>query len=122
RRMVSCLGLAIRAGAYKIKRRVGYMTQRFSLYQDLSVRENLEFVARLYGVPDAGGAAREMIRRLGLSGREGQLAGELSGGWKQRLAPGARTLPKPQPLTLAGPAAGRHPQARPHLPDQHPAP
>ena len=68
----TCLGFDIRADADKIKRRVGYMTQRFSLYQDLSVRENLEFVARLYGVPDASGAARDMIRRLGLSGREGR--------------------------------------------------
>jgi ABC-2 type transport system ATP-binding protein len=88
------------------------MTQRFSLYQDLSVRENLEFVARLYGVPDAGGAAREMIKRLGLSGREGQLAGELSGGWKQRLALGACTLPSPQLLLLDEPTAGVDPKAR----------
>ncbi len=88
------------------------MTQRFSLYQDLSVRENLEFVARLYGVPDARGAAREMIRRLGLSGREAQLAGELSGGWKQRLALGACTLPNPQLLLLDEPTAGVDPKAR----------
>jgi ABC-2 type transport system ATP-binding protein len=108
----TCLGFDIRADADKIKRRVGYMTQRFSLYQDLSVRENLEFVARLYGVPDASGAAREMIRRLGLSGREGQLAGELSGGWKQRLALGACTLPNPQLLLLDEPTAGVDPKAR----------
>jgi ABC-2 type transport system ATP-binding protein len=108
----TCLGFDIRADADKIKRRVGYMTQRFSLYQDLSVRENLEFVARLYGVPDAGGAARDMIRRLGLSGREGQLAGELSGGWKQRLALGACTLPNPQLLLLDEPTAGVDPKAR----------
>jgi ABC-2 type transport system ATP-binding protein len=88
------------------------MTQRFSLYQDLSVRENLEFVARLYGVRDARGAAREMIRRLGLSGREEQLAGELSGGWKQRLALGACTLPNPQLLLLDEPTAGVDPKAR----------
>jgi ABC-2 type transport system ATP-binding protein len=108
----TCLGFDIRADADKIKRRVGYMTQRFSLYQDLSVRENLEFVARLYGVPDASGAARDMIRRLGLSGREGQLAGELSGGWKQRLALGACTLPNPQLLLLDEPTAGVDPKAR----------
>jgi ABC-2 type transport system ATP-binding protein len=108
----TCLGFDIRADADKIKRRVGYMTQRFSLYQDLSVRENLEFVARLYGVPDAGGAARDMIKRLGLSGREGQLAGELSGGWKQRLALGACTLPNPQLLLLDEPTAGVDPKAR----------
>jgi ABC-2 type transport system ATP-binding protein len=107
-----CLGFDIRRDADKIKRRVGYMTQRFSLYQDLSVRENLEFVARLYGLGDARGAAREMIKRLGLSGREEQLAGELSGGWKQRLALGACTLPNPQLLLLDEPTAGVDPKAR----------
>lgn len=108
----TCLGYDIRRDAEKIKRQVGYMTQRFSLYQDLSVRENLEFVARLYGVTDARGAARDMIRRLGLSGREEQLAGELSGGWKQRLALGACTLPNPQLLLLDEPTAGVDPKAR----------
>src|SRR5881409_2869841 len=71
----TCLGYDILKDAEKIKRQVGYMTQRFSLYQDLSVRENLEFVARLYGLADARGAAREMIQRIGLNGREEQLAG-----------------------------------------------
>ncbi|KIZ45461.1 MULTISPECIES: ABC transporter ATP-binding protein [Rhodopseudomonas] len=108
----TCLGYDITRDADKIKRLVGYMTQRFSLYQDLSVRENLEFVARLYGVPDARNAAREMIKRLGLSGREEQLAGELSGGWKQRLALGACTLPNPQLLLLDEPTAGVDPKAR----------
>jgi len=108
----SCLGYDIRRDADRIKRQVGYMTQRFSLYQDLSVRENLEFVARLYGMPDARGAARDMIKRLGLSGREEQLAGELSGGWKQRLALGACTLPNPQLLLLDEPTAGVDPKAR----------
>jgi ABC-2 type transport system ATP-binding protein len=108
----TCLGYDIRRDADKIKRLVGYMTQRFSLYQDLSVRENLEFVARLYGVPDARGTAREMIKRLGLNGREEQLAGELSGGWKQRLALGACTLPNPQLLLLDEPTAGVDPKAR----------
>ncbi|HXH42468.1 MAG TPA: ABC transporter ATP-binding protein [Bradyrhizobium sp.] len=108
----TCLGYDIRRDAEKIKRQVGYMTQRFSLYQDLSVRENLEFVARLYGLTDARGAARDMIRRLGLSGREEQLAGELSGGWKQRLALGACTLPSPQLLLLDEPTAGVDPKAR----------
>ncbi|MBI5262457.1 MAG: ABC transporter ATP-binding protein [Bradyrhizobium sp.] len=108
----TCLGYDIRRDAERIKRHVGYMTQRFSLYQDLSVRENLEFVARVYGVPDPRGAAREMIRRLGLSGREDQLAGELSGGWKQRLALGACTLPNPQLLLLDEPTAGVDPKAR----------
>ena len=108
----SCLGYDIRRDADKIKRQVGYMTQRFSLYQDLSVRENLEFVARLYGMRDAHSAARDMIKRLGLSGREEQLAGELSGGWKQRLALGACTLPNPQLLLLDEPTAGVDPKAR----------
>jgi ABC-2 type transport system ATP-binding protein len=108
----TCLGYDIRRDADKIKRLVGYMTQRFSLYQDLSVRENLEFVARLYGVADARGTAREMIKRLGLNGREEQLAGALSGGWKQRLALGACTLPNPQLLLLDEPTAGVDPKAR----------
>jgi ABC-2 type transport system ATP-binding protein len=108
----TCLGYDIRRDADKIKLRVGYMTQRFSLYQDLSVRENLEFVARLYGISDARGAARDMVKRLGLSGREEQLAGELSGGWKQRLALGACTLPNPQLLLLDEPTAGVDPKAR----------
>ncbi|WP_407189050.1 ABC transporter ATP-binding protein [Bradyrhizobium centrosematis] len=108
----TCLGYDILRDSEKIKRQVGYMTQRFSLYQDLSVRENLEFVARLYGLADARGAARDMIKRLGLSGREEQLAGELSGGWKQRLALGACTLPNPQLLLLDEPTAGVDPKAR----------
>jgi ABC-2 type transport system ATP-binding protein len=108
----TCLGFNIRTQADKIKRRVGYMTQRFSLYQDLSVRENLEFVARIYGLPDPANAARDMISRIGLSGREAQLAGELSGGWKQRLALGACTLPSPQLLLLDEPTAGVDPKAR----------
>ncbi|HKA81019.1 MAG TPA: ABC transporter ATP-binding protein [Xanthobacteraceae bacterium] len=108
----TCLGYDIRTQADEIKRHVGYMTQRFSLYQDLSVRENLEFVARLYGVADPVGSARAMIQRLGLDGREEQLAGELSGGWKQRLALGACTLPSPQLLLLDEPTAGVDPKAR----------
>jgi ABC-2 type transport system ATP-binding protein len=108
----TCLGYDIRRDADKIKLRVGYMTQRFSLYQDLSVRENLEFVARLYGLPKPKVAAHDMIKRLGLSGREEQLAGELSGGWKQRLALGACTLPSPQLLLLDEPTAGVDPKAR----------
>jgi len=108
----TCLGFDIRRDTEEIKRRVGYMTQRFSLYQDLSVRENLEFVARLYGIADPRRAAAEMIKRLGLSGREKQLAGELSGGWKQRLALGACTLPNPELLLLDEPTAGVDPKAR----------
>ena len=108
----TCLGLDFRTQSEAIKRQVGYMTQRFSLYQDLSVRENLEFVARLYGLSRPGAAARAMIERLGLAGREEQLAGELSGGWKQRLALGACTLPNPQLLLLDEPTAGVDPKAR----------
>jgi ABC-2 type transport system ATP-binding protein len=108
----TCLGFDIRRDADKIKRKVGYMTQRFSLYQDLSVRENLEFVARLYCMPDARGVAADMIARIGLKGREEQLAGDLSGGWKQRLALGACTLPNPQLLLLDEPTAGVDPKAR----------
>jgi ABC-2 type transport system ATP-binding protein len=108
----TCLGFNIRTQQDQIKRRVGYMTQRFSLYQDLSVRENLEFVARLYELPNPVRAAREMIQRLGLDGRETQLAGELSGGWKQRLALGACTLSNPQLLLLDEPTAGVDPKAR----------
>jgi ABC-2 type transport system ATP-binding protein len=108
----TCLGYDIISETDKIKRHVGYMTQRFSLYQDLSVRENLEFVARLYAVPDPVNAARAMVERLGLKGREEQLAGSLSGGWKQRLALGACTLPSPKLLLLDEPTAGVDPKAR----------
>ena len=108
----TCLGYDIRRQAGQIKSRVGYMTQHFSLYEDLSVRENLEFVARIYGLSDPIAAAKEMIERLGLQGRETQIAGKLSGGWKQRLALGACTLPNPQLLLLDEPTAGVDPKAR----------
>jgi ABC-2 type transport system ATP-binding protein len=108
----TCLGYDIRTETDKIKSQVGYMTQRFSLYQDLSVRENLEFIARIYGIAKPAAAARAAIERLGLGGREEQIAGELSGGWKQRLALGACTLPSPQLLLLDEPTAGVDPKAR----------
>jgi ABC-2 type transport system ATP-binding protein len=108
----TCLGYDIRTEADRIKLQVGYMTQRFSLYQDLSVRENLEFVARLYGLAHPKREAKAMIERLGLNGREEQIAGTLSGGWKQRLALGACTLPSPQLLLLDEPTAGVDPKAR----------
>jgi ABC-2 type transport system ATP-binding protein len=108
----TCLGYDIRTETDKIKRQVGYMTQRFSLYQDLSVRENLEFIARIYGIAKPAAAARAAIKRLGLGGREEQIAGELSGGWKQRLALGACTLPSPQLLLLDEPTAGVDTKAR----------
>jgi ABC-2 type transport system ATP-binding protein len=108
----TCLGYDIRTETEKIKRQVGYMTQRFSLYQDLSVRENLEFIGRVYGIDHPVAAARAAIERLGLTGREAQIAGALSGGWKQRLALGACTLPSPQLLLLDEPTAGVDPKAR----------
>lgn len=108
----TCLGYDILTQTDMIKRQVGYMTQRFSLYQDLSVRENLEFIARIYGLKQPRAAARAAIARLGLGGREEQIAGELSGGWKQRLALGACTLSSPQLLLLDEPTAGVDPKAR----------
>ncbi len=108
----TCLGYDIRTQTDKIKMQVGYMTQRFSLYQDLSVRENLEFIGRVYGIENPVAAARAAIARLGLTGREEQIAGELSGGWKQRLALGACTLSGPQLLLLDEPTAGVDPKAR----------
>ena len=108
----TCLGYDILTQSELIKRQGGYMTQRFSLYEDLSIRENLEFVSRIYGVPDPVQAARAAIERLGLDGRSEQLAGELSGGWKQRLALGACILPQPRLLLLDEPTAGVDPKAR----------
>jgi ABC-2 type transport system ATP-binding protein len=108
----TCLGYDIRSETDKIKLQIGYMTQRFSLYEDLSVRENMEFIARIYGIARPAATARAAIERLGLSGREEQLAGDLSGGWKQRLALGACTLPSPRLLLLDEPTAGVDPKAR----------
>jgi ABC-2 type transport system ATP-binding protein len=108
----TCLGYDIRTETLTIKVNIGYMTQRFSLYEDLSVRENLEFIARIYGLPQPASAATNMIARLGLDGREEQVAGKLSGGWKQRLALGACTLPNPKLLLLDEPTAGVDPKAR----------
>ncbi|KLK90453.1 multidrug ABC transporter ATP-binding protein [Microvirga vignae] len=108
----TCLGYDIRTQSSEIKRHVGYMTQRFSLYADLSIRENLEFVARVHNIADPRAAAWDAIRRLGLENRAEQLAGELSGGWKQRLALGACILPGPRLLLLDEPTAGVDPKAR----------
>jgi ABC-2 type transport system ATP-binding protein len=108
----TCLGYDVRTEAEKIKREVGYMTQRFSFWEDLSIRENLDFVARVYELRDARAAVRAQIERLGLTRRQEQLAGNLSGGWKQRLALAACMLHSPKLLLLDEPTAGVDPKAR----------
>ncbi len=113
-----CLGHDIIAESAAIKREVGYMPQRFGLYEDLSIRENLRFVARLYGVPEARRRVEEMLERLGLGERARQLAGYLSGGWKQRLALAACLLHTPRLLLLDEPTAGVDPKARREFWDQ----
>ena len=107
-----CLGLDIRTEARRIKLRVGYMTQRFGLYEDLSIEQNLDFVARAYGMADRRRLVAETLQRLGLEGRRAQLAGLLSGGWKQRLALAACMLHEPELLLLDEPTAGVDPTAR----------
>jgi ABC-2 type transport system ATP-binding protein len=108
----TCLGYDVLRDTALIKRHAGYMTQRFSFYEDLSIRENLEFVARLYEMPDRKTAVDASIEHLGLAHRQKQLAGQLSGGWKQRLALAACILHKPRLLLLDEPTAGVDPQAR----------
>ncbi len=108
----TCLGFDLRRQAQEIKREVGYMTQRFSLYEDLSIRENLDFIARMYGLADRHAAVERTLLKLGLHQRSGQLAGQLSGGWKQRLALAACTLHEPRLLLLDEPTAGVDPRAR----------
>jgi ABC-2 type transport system ATP-binding protein len=108
----TCLGFDILTQAREIKQRIGYMTQKFSYYEDLSIRENLDFVARMYGIPDRHAAVDASLERLSLAGRQKQLAGQLSGGWKQRLALAACMLHQPSLLLLDEPTAGVDPSAR----------
>lgn len=108
----TCLGYDVLHDSVQIKSHVGYMTQRFSLYEDLSIRENLEFFARLYGLDNLRGRVDGAIASLGLQGRAKQLAGSLSGGWKQRLALAACMIHEPQLLLLDEPTAGVDPKAR----------
>jgi ABC-2 type transport system ATP-binding protein len=114
----TCLGLDITSRAPEIKRQVGYMTQRFGLYEDLSIRENLDFVARLFQLPRRHEAVDQALQRLGLVERQKQLAGTLSGGWKQRLALAACLLHEPRLLLLDEPTAGVDPKARRDFWDQ----
>ena len=108
----SCLGYDIRKQSREIKRHVGYMTQRFSFWEDLSIRENLDFIARIYEMPSRREAVERALEGLGLTARAAQLAGALSGGWKQRLALAACMRHKPELLLLDEPTAGVDPGAR----------
>jgi len=107
-----CLGYDFRRQSAEIRERVGYMTQKFSLYEDLTLEENLDFMARLYGVAERRRAVVDSLEGLGLTNRMAQLAGELSGGWKQRLALAACMIAGPQLLLLDEPTAGVDPKAR----------
>ncbi len=108
----TCLGYDIRKDSAEIKRSVGYMTQRFSFWEDLTIQENLDFVARLYQLPNRRNVVQKSFEELGLTGRAHQLAGELSGGWKQRMALAACMLHHPGLLLLDEPTAGVDPKAR----------
>jgi ABC-2 type transport system ATP-binding protein len=108
----TCLGYDIVRESAQIKRNVGYMTQRFSYWDDLTIRENLDFVARIYQMPNRREAVDRSLESLGLQSRANQLTGALSGGWKQRLALAACMLHEPQLLLLDEPTAGVDPAAR----------
>ncbi len=106
------LGLDIRRQANEIKRQTGYMTQKFSLYEDLTIPENLDFTARIYGLDRRRASGGRGAGAAGPDGRRKQLAGSLSGGWKQRLALAAGVLHEPRLLLLDEPTAGVDPKAR----------
>ncbi len=108
----TCLDLDVLKESAAIKRQVGYMTQRFSLWEDLTIGENLDFVARMFGMANRRPAVDEALEQLGLASRRDQLAGSLSGGWKQRLALAACLLHQPRLLLLDEPTAGVDPAAR----------
>ena len=108
----SCLGFDVVKQSREIKNLTGYMTQKFSFWEDLTIKENLDFVARLYELPNRKQIVEKTLVELGLEKRQNQLAGSLSGGWKQRLSLAAVTMHEPKLLLLDEPTAGVDPQAR----------
>ena len=112
------LGLDLRTRRNAIKLQIGYMTQKFGLFGDLTIAENLDFVARAYGLDQRKARVDAALEQLGLASRADQLAGKLSGGWKQRLALAASVLHEPRILLLDEPTAGVDPQARREFWDQ----